>query len=436
MHALENPALESTAPTAKRLQPPRVSSLFFWPFLLFTLLMILDPTNPGVDTPEGNLRLARDFGPLKYAAIVFGWIAMIFSMVGMSFSRAPESTQFVSACARSWPIAAFAALLLAGSLIARLAFGTVETFLGAAVALSAYFIGLAYAFEAREPIRLVRTYFVFLLAMVPYMTWHIVDHSIHGGHAFHEDIFLVIPLAVYFYLATETRRGAWLWVLAFTVIAILSYKNTSFLVLLMVYAYLVVLAFARTLGRERGDSLRRVLTGYGMVVFVVLGALIALYVFIHFDLVLPSGSATVRMRVYGLAWERFLESPIYGTAFTDNTNMEFALFPILGEYRVVMHSDVLDALAHGGAIGFALFAASYLTPLRLGRLRHRPQDPQLRACLHGMRAIALGGIVVMIFNPLALNVQLSSVYWLNSGMLVALAWRYREPDRGVASDNN
>lgn len=420
--------------TAGRFETPRLSSMFFWLSFIVAWLLFLDPWNPGYTVGTGNLRIPRDLGPVKYVGLAIGWIAFAFSVVGVLLNDPRMAGELRKAVARSWPIIFFGLFVFAGSMYARIEMDVKETFVSAAAAMTAYLVGLAYILEAREPLKAVQRYFFFLLIAVPFAAWHILDRWVQGGHAFHEETFMVLPLAVYCALNSKHHWMAFGWVLGFTALGIFSHKNTSYLVMLATLAYLFFLVISRKYLQRDGDSLKRVVVGYGMVMAVVVVGLLLMLVFVNFQDQLPTGSPEVRLYAYQTAWERFLESPWYGTAFTGTTNVAFNAFDLGG--AVVTHSDFMDALSHGGLIGILLFIAAYITPFRLARIGAAPASPRWRAALHGLRAISIGGILVLLFNPLVLVVPVNAMFWLNTGLMAGLGWRCRETYRRMNTNNH
>ncbi|GEM_PF-5117699 len=421
MHALNAQSVTTTTREARALH---VSAFLFWVFMMTAMVLLLDPFNPGFDGPTGNTRLPLDHGPVKYVGVFLGWGALALGVLGMVMNQPRVWTQARAAFARSWPITLCALFMLGGSLYARVVLGYKETFLQAPVGMTAYFIGLAYMFEVRDPLNVVRVYFSLLLAASAFMAWVIIDRWFHGGQAFHEEIFLLVPLAIYYFLINGRGWIGWMCVLGFACVAVLSYKNTSYLVLLQTLGYLGLLLTVEKVRRYGRDSLRKFITVYGVALLVIVSLLVLLFIFIDYQDRLPDGSVEVRSRVYATAWQRFLESPLYGTAFSGSIHVSFDLYPILGGNIVETHSDVLDALSHGGVIGFALFVFAYVTPFRLARVHERLTDVRLHAALHGLRAIALGGIMVMLFNPVIVGLPINTMFWLNAGLLAGLGMRY------------
>lgn len=424
---------ETTVRPERERSGPSVSMGLFWIFLAVAILLLLDPLNPGTHTEAGFLRLPRDIGPAKYTAFIFGLLGLGLSAVGLILYDPARWNRLVAALKASWLVIACGLLILGGSLYARLVLGIKESYLSAGVGMLAFPVALAMLMESRNPLKTVHGYFIALLLASFYMTLQIVLQRRTGGQAFHEEIFLLVPLAVYWYLVNQRNWSAWIWVLAFSAVAIVSYKNTSYLVLLVTLGYLFTVLIARKFQQYRGDSLKRFVFGYGAVVaWIAAVAAVALVVVLYRE-DLPSGNVGVRTYVYQAAWEKFLESPVYGTAYTGNSNIDFPQFTVANQNRVVNHSDWLDVLSQGGILGLFLFSGALLTSFRLSRLRATP-DRRLNAAGHGLRVIMLGGIVVMLFNPVLLNMPSNTLFWFSAGLLVGLGRLYgqgRPPGAGI-----
>lgn len=396
-----------------------VSMVIFWLFLVVALVIMLDPLNPGVFTEAGYLRLPRDIGPLKYTAFTFGLLGLGLAVAGLVLFDPARWNRFVATLKSTWPVIALALLILGGSLYARFIAGIKESYMAAGIGMLAFPIGLAMLMESRDPVKTVHGYFIALLTASFYMTYQIVVHRRIESQAFHEEIFLLVPLLVYWHLVNK-NWSAWLWIPFFSAVAFVSHKNTSYLVLLLSIGYLFAILIARKFEHYRGDSLKRFVLGYGSIVaWIIIIAILAILVVLYRQ-DMPSGNPGVRAYVYQAAWEKFLDSPLYGTAFTDNSNIDFPQFTVAGQNRVVNHSDWLDMLSHGGLLGFLLFIGALWTPLRLSRLRLMPPNARLHAALHGLKAIMLGGMVVMLFNPVMLNMPIGTVFWFNAGLLAGL----------------
>jgi len=409
----------------------RMSTVFFWPFVAITLVLMLDPRNPGYEIGGVNLRLPRDLGPIKYLGLAFGWVAWMLSLAGQRYNNDHRPLPVRdSPFLRSWPLMACMAFILAGSLYARWVLDIQETFLPAALGMSAYFIGLAYMLEVRDPTGPVRGYVALITLAAFFMVWQIADRWVRGGQAFHEEIFLLVPLAVYGLLIGRPGRRwiGWLGLLGALIVTVLSHKNTSYMMAALTVGYLLV--FGTVEFRRRYSGLKRVVLGYGatLVLIAVLIALLA--VFLHYQDQMPSGSPAVRRQTYRMMFEHFLKNPLYGDAFAASSLLELWMYggKVYGKYTALTHSDFVDVLARGGVVGILLFLGALYVPLRLA-LPHlfRERDRRRRAALHGLLAVFLGGILVMLFNPIMVNLPINAMFWLTAGLLAGLAWRLREP---------
>jgi O-antigen ligase len=140
---------------------------------------------------------------------------------------------------------------------------------------------------------------------------------------------------------------------------------------------------------------------------------------------LPSGNVEFREFTYRAAWQQFLDSPIWGTAFSAESVRKFTLFTVgIARNRLPTHSDLMDLLANGGLLAIGLWLFGYL---RIGvfayrrilapRFLHYPWASQG----HTFAAISLAAIVVYAFNPILLQPEMAFMVWTTLGMLVGLA---------------
>src|SRR5688572_908407 len=132
-------AIRSEISPAAVLESPRISAFFFWVFMGVAMLLVIDPFNPGFNTEAGNLRLMRDLGPIKYVGLFFGWIALLLSLAGLGLERSALFVCFKNAFSRSWPILMMTLILLSGAIFSRTVLENKETFLPAALVMTAYF---------------------------------------------------------------------------------------------------------------------------------------------------------------------------------------------------------------------------------------------------------------------------------------------------------
>jgi O-antigen ligase len=141
----------------------------------------------------------------------------------------------------------------------------------------------------------------------------------------------------------------------------------------------------------------------------------------------PTGNTEFRMHTYEAAWQRFLDSPLWGSGFAREATEKFGLFDtgIAGNV-LPTHSDVLDLLANGGILGFSLYLAglAMIAALAWRRLL-RPalgERPQARYG-HALALLVLAALLTSCFNPILLQPPMAALAWANLGMLLGLALR-------------
>lgn len=402
--------------------PVGFSGLLYGVFVFSLLWFLTDPFYVNF----GYIRIPRDFGVLKYFPLMlFGVGALFFTLAGLGIFSPARFRQVMAEIAAAWPIWLFALIMLGGSIYVRRTDGVDETFMPSALAMASFLIAYTHIRFHPAPQRSIRHLFYAMLLAAAYMGAWIGYKRFGEGHAFHVEIFLITPLAIYFFLALQNRKLAWLITIALLVVGVLSRKNTGYLVTLYTMIHLGVLFYLR--GRNHSkNALGRILVHYLLLVTILTAAAIIGFLWYYRETYLPSGSVEYRESTYLMAWTKFLSSPIWGTLYADTPIIEFKLYDVgLADNKLPTHSDVLDMLAHGGMLGFALFLAAITLPIRTGfkALQAQMLDPATKAAIHGLLGLLMAGIIDMVFNPLLLNYVMGSLFWLIQGLLYGLSRR-------------
>lgn len=420
-----NPAtLAPTTSVPDAVRPVGFTGLLYGTFVFWLLWLLTDPFYVNF----GYIRIPRDFGVLKYLPLMlFGVGALFFTLAGQGIFGSARFRRLVAEIAQAWPVWLLSMLMLGGAIYLRRTQGIDETFMPSALAMVSFLVAFVHIRFHPAPLRSIRILFFAMLLAAAYMGAWIGYKRFDAGHAFHVEIFLVVPLAIYFFLALKNRGLAWALTLALLAVGVLSNKNTGYLVTLYTLVHLGVVAYLRNKDRFR-DALARLLLHYLLLLVGVAAVAVLAYLVYYREAYLPSGNVEYRTATYQMAWEKFLSSPAWGSLFADTPIIKFKLYFIgLADNKLPTHSDVLDMLAHGGVLGFALFLVAITLPLRSGikalRLKTDALDPAARAAIHGMLGVVAAGIICMAFNPLLLNYVMASLFWLIQGLLYGLSRR-------------
>jgi O-antigen ligase len=240
---------------------------------------------------------------------------------------------------------------------------------------------------------------------------------------YHEQIFLAIPVAVACAIALRNRVHAWTASLFFLALALLSRKNTSYLIALQTVLYMAVFLWLARI--ERAASLKRLWAHYLAFVATIVVVAVGCYIIYFRERFLPSGNVEFRTFTYQAAWQQFLDSPLWGTSFNAESIRKFTLYTIgIARNRLPTHSDVMDLLANGGLIAMLLWLFNYL---RVGmfayrrvlapRFLHYPWAAQA----HTFAIISVAAVTTYAFNPVLLQPELAFLTWTTLGFLVGLA---------------
>jgi hypothetical protein len=150
---------------------------------------------------------------------------------------------------------------------------------------------------------------------------------------------------------------------------------------------------------------------------------------------LPTGNVSYRGYTYELAWQRFLDSPWWGTLFAVEAVGKFTLYSVGDtDNLLATHSDLLDILANGGVIGVTLWAYGLWRIARAaGSHVLRPQflDRAWAPQAHALAVMSAAGVVTYTFNPILLQPSMAYLLWTNLGLLAGLALRAASGGMGL-----
>lgn len=394
-----------------------IGKFFYYCFLFWSLFLLIDPFYFGY----GAFRVTRDLGPLKYFGLMFGFAALFFALLGQAINVPREKQPpWRANLAYAWPILLFGVIVLAGSATARLHFGIKETFLPMAFGIVGFPLGVILFWVIGDGLLVARRFLQGLLLVLPVVIGWVVAKRIEGGQAFHTEIFLFVPLSVYFFLMIKRRWLAWVILLSAVVLGIASHKNTAYLVLAITLLHLLLLGISKR--QKIGLSIKRLAVIYGLFLLLMLGTSLVGYLLVNKEEYLPSGNVEAREITYGAAIDRFFDSPIWGTGFAETTLVQLTGLTVLGNDTLVSHSDMLDVLSHGGLIGALLLAFGlYRVFFRAVSVLRSPVDTEIKSLVHGLGVIVVCGIITATFNSPLITLPIGVLFWFSFGLLAAVS---------------
>lgn len=361
----------------------------------------------------------------KHLALMISVPAVLLSLLGRKLSLTPAMTKPVAEPLRAaWPLFLLAVFVVGGSLYARLVEGIQNTFLNVGLYMLMSFSAAAMVLQTHAPEALLRAYFRILLGAAAVMGVYLILYF-RARQVYHEPIFLVIPMAALFYVRPSRSLARWAGTAFFLSMAWLSQKYTSFLTGVMTVVYLAFIVALPRFGSR--STLSRLTAAYWFVVALILTLVAFLVLARRGSVNLPTGNVEYRMHTYGSAWERFTDSPLWGTGFATESVEKFTLYTIgIAKNVLPTHSDVLDLLANGGIIAILLLVLGLLRVGRIaGRRLLRPGllDHPWAPYGHTLALMSLAAVITYAFNPILLQPSMAYILWTNLGMLLGLSLR-------------
>lgn len=326
---------------------------------------------------------------------------------------------------QAWVLVLFAVWVVAGALYARFHIKVVETFLIMGLYMLMMPLFARFFADHKNPTPILNVYISLLfLSIVIGVGWQIAEGR---WNEFHEEEFLTVPLAVYFFARSKTAKARTFALLLLIGLMLVVIKNTSFLVAGVAISYLWWV-FVRKEIRKK-PALRRIFHYFMLVLaaFAVVGAYAGIKALKSTSL--PDGNPKYRLYTYEQTWENFQKSPVWGKSFSGAGAEKFGLFTVAASTQVLpSHSDLLDILAQGGLIGVALFGYGLWRIGRYTQKRFRDRPPGalsdgLVAHFHWIAVSCIASLPVVAFNPIMLQPGKAFILWMNLGILLGLAMR-------------
>lgn len=351
---------------------------------------------------------------LNHAALALLGPALLVHLLGLALNRQPPPwNEVLPACL---PLVLLAAYALVGSAIAKWELKERDTYLtfGVYTAL----LPLLAASVTTQWQRLRHWALALVLIWVVFSLAALVGELARSGtrETLHEIEYLVVSGFFVLYYAVPSKAVKLLAIAMLVAAAVFNQKLTGYIIAAMAVIHFVVAAgWRRLLPQWRWPYV----VGAALFTAGVVAVLTLLY--FEFREHLPSGNVQVRMTQYEAAMRQFLDSPIWGSAYTAGSGEAYReSFRVL---NIPTHSDVLDILKHGGLIGFALFCWGYWKIFALVNraVSATKGDALLNAYFVAVRFFQVTALVNFSLNPLLLKGPFLIVIWGNLGLAVGMA---------------
>jgi len=362
---------------------------------------------------------------LVVPAVALGWVGRRINAMTLSSHRQHDLLMLM------WPLLAFGAMALAGSLYARWWRQIGETFMnmGLFVLLGGW-VTAWFILTTKASLNFLRSLSVVALLWAAVSLFSALL-LFPKEEIYHSLEHLVIPVLALPFLNMRglTWRAASLLLPILAALAL--HKLTGYLILLLVLG-LITGDFVLARMRREDRLHRRAAIGYGAVLGGALAAALVVGTYVATKSRLPDGNAVFRLHTYERAFDRFLESPIWGRMFLESAVDRFELFTVASSTQFLpTHSDWLDIMANGGLIATLLFFGGCIRLLWIAVRTLLDPEPWCRrdslrvlCILHVM--IVVTGLVVCALNPVLNNTSRAWAFWINVGILVAITVMARE----------
>lgn len=350
-------------------------------------------------------------GVLKHLALTAFVLTLSVHAIGMA--AANDGRIYTRGMGRTlWPFLLLGLFATAGSLYARIALGQQDTFLTLGLYLLTLPLFFLWGRDERNGKTVVRPLMVlWLLIALCAIVGSVLQRE--RENPLHESEFLVLPIFLYWYLASNTRSGRVASLLLLLVASVLTGKITGYTIGLCALLTVVGIHVWETASTKYRAA---ILTISAIGIVAAAGAAVGAY--FHFREYMPSGNARVRMHQYRIVYREFLDSPVWGAAYAGPSGVTFVEAGV--PLDIPTHSDVLDLLREGGVFGSALWLTGIIRSVKAlaSRVSH---TREARAFLPVMIFTLLATVFSYSFNPLLLKPPQAFVIWGILGIALSVA---------------
>ncbi|MBU2916045.1 O-antigen ligase family protein [Reichenbachiella agariperforans] len=315
-------------------------------------------------------------------------------------------------------------MYIGGSFFSMLVFGRQITFLSQGMVMFGFFYGFLFGTGlGLEKVKGVIIPLVFLTS-VPILIGVAIQDWGHGiPH--HEFIYLCIPICLYPYFKKFNLKSFLFSFIGILIIMYISGKNTTYIICLI---SLLFALFMRSYLRDY-RSLIKILFRVAIIAIPIAMGLFSIWYELYFSGQISTGNLDFRLFLYADAILKFLESPLYGSFFTDSPthNMADYFGRFLQEKYLYLptHSDILDLFAHGGLLAGGLFIAMIVKLFRNFFALIVSESIEHRA-FHMLLMLTVMNILIIIsINPI-FNMPINGVLcWFFIGLLSSMNYQLR-----------
>lgn len=383
-------------------------------------------------------------GGWKHVPLLLLALALTFSLTCRQLEARPVRVK-LDALKTTVPVLLLGAWVVVGSLFQRASSTLDNSFLNMGLTMPMAAVTIWVVLASRSPWRWIDAY-IFGVGVAAFATGCVQVAQFGRIDVLHGHEYMVVPFAVYAAFRFSSRWLGWTLAACFVAFALAAKKNTAYLTVLLSLLYVAVIGVRAAWPRM--DAARRGLFALGVMSTLALLASALAFILARRAEYLPTGNTNFRSYTYWRAWTKFLDSPFIGTGFVGPSSEFFPLFTVQMDTQILpTHSDLLDILANGGVVGFALWMVGMAwmlqgglrlalttpqqtpqrtpkqTPKRTQTPMQAPMQARPRretALIHFVNLSALCAFLTCLFNPVLQYPNTSWTYWSLFGIAAVM----------------
>ena len=348
---------------------------------------------------------------LKHIPLLMFLPAFAFYIVGRIIAGMPR-IDFSGLITWLWPFLLIGIFATLGSLYARFVLDIQETFLGLGIYLLLMPLFFIFGREVGNTDKAVKPLLllwgvascVSVVGSVRYFSEGAVLHSIE---------FLVQPFFLYCFFAQKKTSGKVFTFILLALVTVLTQKLTGYINGVSAISYIGIAYLDANASVKWKTTIRWI-----SVALLICTISLSLVGFFYFREYLPSGSVEIRLHQYNNVFSAFLDSPIWGQAYTAPSGEVYVEYT--HSLNIPTHSDILDLLKQGGVIALGLWLIGTISSIRLF-LRCAATSSKTGPFFHAMAFLTISTALNCAVNPLFLTPTYAFVIWGSLALALGIA---------------